>query len=180
MQQDDLVNHLLGCLHSDGSQYEEKRESAEQSRGENPEFRASALSDTALDPVEVQSKACPSAHHDSLLETARKNNLMTINSGTMTKHGIDHECTDTKLTRRGFVTAAGGTLTVGLAGCSGITQQSFEATTVALPSAAREELWLSETARDAETVSREGPAGSEVEITNKATVYSRAGWLEEG
>lgn len=80
--------------------------------------------------------------------------------------------------RRALLAGVGGALATGLAGCSALTQQSFEAAAVILPEADRQELWLAETARDSQTIERSGPGGSEIEITNKATVYSRAEWLE--
>jgi len=68
----------------------------------------------------------------------------------------------------------GGVALAGLAGCSGATEQSFEATPVQLPEGAREETVLAETAADSETTTRDGPTGNvEVEITNHARVYRR-------
>lgn len=92
----------------------------------------------------------------------------------MTRDKHDSARTDTKLPRRELLVAAGGTLAVGLAGCSGVTEQSFEAAPVVLPDAGREELLLAETSRESETITREGPSGNvEVEITNHASVYRR-------
>jgi len=97
----------------------------------------------------------------------------------MTPNDTDHdEPTANEIGRRRLLAGVGGALATGLAGCSEVTEQSFEAATVALPQPAREELWLTETARDGTTITREGPGDSELEITNKATVYSRAAWLE--
>ena len=76
--------------------------------------------------------------------------------------------------RRTVLATVGGTALAGLAGCSNATQQSFEATPVVLPEDAREELVLAETARESETITREGPSGNvEVEITSAASVYQR-------
>ncbi len=81
---------------------------------------------------------------------------------------------DTQLPRREFLVAAGGTLAVGLAGCSGVTEQSFEASPVVLPEGDREELLLAETTQTSETITRDGPTGNvEVEITSAASVYRR-------
>ena len=60
---------------------------------------------------------------------------------------VDGACID----RRSLLVAAGGALTAGLAGCSEVTDQSFEAAPVVLPGGDREELVLAETARDSET-----------------------------
>lgn len=79
-----------------------------------------------------------------------------------------------ELARRRLLVAVGAVATAGLAGCSELTQHSFEADPVVLPGDDREALWIGEMGRDSRTVSREGPADSEVEITNHAAVYSRA------
>lgn len=102
-----------------------------------------------------------------------------MDTTTMTPNDTDHDEPNGKeIDRRRLLAGVGGALAAGLAGCSGVTEQSFAASTVALPESSREELWLAETARDSRTISRSGPADSEVEITNRATVYNRAAWLE--
>jgi hypothetical protein len=93
----------------------------------------------------------------------------------MTPDHTSDGASDEGLTRRGFVAAAGSAAAATtLAGCSGMTEQSFEASPVVLPRGDREELVLAETGRDSETVSREGPTGNvEVSITNHAGLYGR-------
>ncbi|TSD09566.1 hypothetical protein DP107_15625 [Haloglomus irregulare] len=82
--------------------------------------------------------------------------------------------TDRRVSRRRTLAALGGGALVGLAGCSGVTEQSFEATPVVLPEGPREELVLAETASESETIEREGPSGNvEVSITSHAAVYQR-------
>jgi hypothetical protein len=76
--------------------------------------------------------------------------------------------------RRDVLATVGGIALAGLAGCSGVTEQSFEATPVVLPEDDRENLVLAETAADSETTTRDGPTGNvQVEITNHARVYRR-------
>lgn len=79
--------------------------------------------------------------------------------------------------RRQFLATTAGLALGAVAGCSGVTEQSFEATPVVLPSDDREELWLGETVRDAPTINREGPGGTELTITNHAAVYTREAGL---
>lgn len=76
-------------------------------------------------------------------------------------------------TRREFFSMAGTFGVAGLAGCSGVTDQSFAADAVVLPDSAEEELALAETVRQGNTVKRSGPAGIEVNITNQASLYRR-------
>jgi hypothetical protein len=80
-----------------------------------------------------------------------------------------------RLGRRRYL-AVVGTATTGLvAGCSGLTEQSFESQAVGLDDAAREDLQLAETERSSPTTSRTGPSGNvEVSVTNHVTVYRRA------
>jgi hypothetical protein len=77
--------------------------------------------------------------------------------------------------RRTLLVLLGAGGFAGLAGCSNVTSQSFEASTVVLPPEDQEALRLAETSRGERTVSRQGPSGNvEVSITNKAAVYSHA------
>ena len=76
--------------------------------------------------------------------------------------------------RRDVLATVGGLAIGGVAGCSEVTQQSFEASPVVLPEADREETVVAETARESETTTREGPSGNvEVEITAHASIYRR-------
>lgn len=77
------------------------------------------------------------------------------------------------LRRRETLTAIGSILTTGLAGCSGVTDQSFAAAPVVLPEGDQEELVLAETVRDSDTITRSGPGGIEVSVTNQASLYRR-------
>ena len=83
---------------------------------------------------------------------------------------VDGACID----RRSLLVAAGGALAAGLAGCSEVTDQSFEAAPVVLPGGDREGLVLAETARDSETTTRDGPSGNvEVTTTSHSSGYQR-------
>jgi hypothetical protein len=76
--------------------------------------------------------------------------------------------------RRDVLATVGGIALAGVAGCSEVTEQSFEATPVQLPEDDREKLVLAETAANSEATTRDGPTGNvEVEITNHARVYRR-------
>jgi hypothetical protein len=78
------------------------------------------------------------------------------------------------MNRRRVLATAGGLALAGMAGCSSLTEQSFEASPVVLPESARQEMVLSETGREAETITRDGPTGNvEVSITSHAAVYRR-------
>jgi hypothetical protein len=78
------------------------------------------------------------------------------------------------VSRRTTLAAPGGAALAGLAGCSGVTEQSFEAAPVVLPDAASGELALAETVRESETTTRDGPSGNlEVSITSHSAVYRR-------
>lgn len=85
-----------------------------------------------------------------------------------------------RATRRRYLTVV-GTAAAGLvAGCSGLTEQSFESQAVGLDDAALEELQLAETDRRSPTATRTGPSGNvEVSVTNHVTVYRRADALGE-
>lgn len=73
-----------------------------------------------------------------------------------------------------MLATVGGIALAGVAGCSEVTEQSFEATPVQLPEDDREKLVLAETAANSEATTRDGPTGNvEVEITNHARVYRR-------
>lgn len=78
------------------------------------------------------------------------------------------------VSRRAYLAAVGSAVSVGVTGCSGVTQQTFAATPVVLPGGDREELALGETVREGVTVTREGPTGNaEVEITSETSLYQR-------
>lgn len=81
---------------------------------------------------------------------------------------------DETLSRRTYLVGLGAVATGSLAGCSGVTSQSFEATPVVLPSDDQEALSLDETAQDPKTISRDGPGGVEVSVTNQTAIYKRA------
>ena len=76
------------------------------------------------------------------------------------------------VSRRGFV-AATVVAATGTAGCSGLTEQSFEAPPVGLPDSEHDEVRMGETADDPVTLTFDGPASTEVEITNHTAVYER-------
>ena len=79
-----------------------------------------------------------------------------------------------RVSRRRTLSALSGAVLAGLAGCAGVTEQSFEATPVVLPEDAREEMVLAETANESESIEREGPTGNaEVSITSHSAVYRR-------
>lgn len=80
------------------------------------------------------------------------------------------------VSRRRFLAATGGATVAALAGCSGLTQQSFEATAVVLPEGTRAELFLEESFRDAATTTGEWTIGGEdveVTITDRFAGYRR-------
>jgi len=94
------------------------------------------------------------------------------------RHDEQPSSTERTATRRRVLAAGAVTAAVGVAGCGGITEQSFEASAVTLPEEDREALGLGETVADSQTLSREGPAGEvEVEITNHFAGYSRGEYL---
>ena len=65
---------------------------------------------------------------------------------------------------------------MGLAGCSGVTSQSFEAEPVRLPTEDREELNLPETSFDSATTTRDPPVvDGEITITTHVVAYRRGG-----
>jgi hypothetical protein len=80
------------------------------------------------------------------------------------------------VTRRKLLVAGATTAAAAVAGCEGVTDQSFEASPVTLSEDSRERLQLQEVAADAQTIERSA-AGAEITITNNVAVYSRAGWL---
>jgi hypothetical protein len=80
--------------------------------------------------------------------------------------------------RRGFLAVLGLAAAGGLAGCGGVTEQSFAAQQVGLSADAQEELGLAEVTSESQSVERQGPTGSvTVSITNHSALYSRAGGL---
>lgn len=90
------------------------------------------------------------------------------------RQGIDTDGPGPALSRRSLLGAAGGALATGLAGCSVLTQQSFEASPVVLPAGARDELVLAELAREAPTLEFDDPRGDgQVRITNQVAIYDR-------
>ena len=84
---------------------------------------------------------------------------------------------DINLNRRRFLAVAGTAAGVVLAGCSSVTNQSFSASPVILPDADQTELLLAETTVDSQTLTLNGPADTQVEITNHTAVYKRAAGL---
>ena len=92
---------------------------------------------------------------------------------------VDDHAPASSLTRR-RVLRLGGAVAVGtgLAGCGGITEQSFEATPLTLSTANTDEVGLTQQSAGADTLSRSGIGGEvEVSITNQAAVFDRAAWL---
>ncbi|MFC7131636.1 MULTISPECIES: hypothetical protein [Salinibaculum] len=82
---------------------------------------------------------------------------------------------ETLLNRRRLLTALGGLSAVALAGCGGITNQSFEAAPVGLSSEGVESLQLGEVTSDSLTLSESAAGGNvSVSITTHTAVYSRA------
>jgi len=78
--------------------------------------------------------------------------------------------------RRRFLAVLGLAAAGGVAGCGGVTEQSFAAQQVGLSADARDELGLAEVASDSQSVERSGPTGGvTVSITNHSALYSRAG-----
>jgi hypothetical protein len=84
---------------------------------------------------------------------------------------------DTGWNRRRFLAAAGTAAGVVLAGCSSVTEQSFAASPVLLSAADQTDLLLAETTVDSQTITLDGPADTQAEITNQAAVYKRANGL---
>lgn len=81
--------------------------------------------------------------------------------------------------RRG-VLAGAAAVASGLAGCSSVTEQSFEASPVVLPGPDRTELVLPETDRTSNTTTREAAGGTvEVTTTSHLAIYRRAPGMEE-
>lgn len=86
--------------------------------------------------------------------------------------------TEPRLGRRQLLALVGSATAAGLAGCEGVTNQSFAASSVGLSSDAQEALLLGELARDAQTVERSAADGNvSVSITTHTAVYSRAAAL---
>lgn len=85
---------------------------------------------------------------------------------------------DRTATRRRVLLAGAAAATVGTAGCSGVTSQSFAADPVGLSGNAQDEIRMHEQSTDSTTVSWEGPiADVEASITSRMSVYNRAVWL---
>jgi hypothetical protein len=79
---------------------------------------------------------------------------------------------NTTVSRRALLRATVGGAAVGLAGCSGVTNQSFEAEPVGLPSGARETLDLGLDFSDSSTTTREFSA-AEVTVTTHVSGFKR-------
>jgi len=80
--------------------------------------------------------------------------------------------------RRRFLAVLGLAAAGGLAGCGGVTEQSFTAQQVGLSADAQEELGLAEVTSESQSAERSGPTGNvTVSITNHSALYSRAGGL---
>lgn len=94
--------------------------------------------------------------------------------GRATERGIE-----STTTRRQLLIAGATAATAAVAGCEGVTEQSFEASPTTLSAESRERLRLRELAAESQTISRE-VGGAEVTITNHVAVYSRAAWLADG
>jgi hypothetical protein len=76
------------------------------------------------------------------------------------------------VSRRAVLCATAGATAVGLAGCSGVTSQSFEVEPVGLPSGARETLDLGLDFSDSSTTTREFSA-AEVTVTTHVSGFKR-------
>jgi hypothetical protein len=80
--------------------------------------------------------------------------------------------------RRRFLAVLGLAAAGGLAGCGGVTEQSFAAQQVGLSADAQQELGLAEVSSESQSAERSGPTGNvTVNITNHSALYSRAGGL---
>ncbi len=77
------------------------------------------------------------------------------------------------VSRRTFVTGT-ALAAATTAGCSDIRQQSFDARPVGLPAAERGPVGMAETSMESMTLTFDGPASTEVEVTNHSAVYRRA------
>jgi outer membrane murein-binding lipoprotein Lpp len=80
------------------------------------------------------------------------------------------------LTRRELLVAGAAVATAILAGCSDITEHSFESRAVTLSDERQSELQLRELTAESQTTEREA-AGAEITITNNVAVYRRSEWL---
>ena len=91
------------------------------------------------------------------------------------KNGNNEGGTTSRLARRQFLAGVGAGTVASLAGCAGVTNQSFEATSVGLSSSASERLQLAESDTDTLTVERSAADGNvSVSVTSHTAVYSRA------
>lgn len=85
---------------------------------------------------------------------------------------------ETLLGRRRLLALIGSATVGGFAGCNGITDQSFEASSVGLSPVAQETLLLGELGRETLTDERSAADGNaSVSITTHTAVYSRAAAL---
>lgn len=83
--------------------------------------------------------------------------------------------TDRVLGRRRLLAALGGLTVAGLAGCDGITNQSFDSSSVGLSAGVQEQLQLGELSRDALSFEKSAADGKvSVKVTSHTAVYSRA------
>lgn len=82
------------------------------------------------------------------------------------------------ISRRQLLAVVGAGAAMSLAGCSGLTNQSFEAAEVGLSTEGQERLQLGEIARDTLTFEQSAADGNvSVTITSHTAVYSRAAAL---
>lgn len=85
---------------------------------------------------------------------------------------------DGRLGRRRLLAALGTATAVSLAGCGGVTSQSFEASPIGLSTSARERLRLGEVSRESPTFEQSAADGDvSVSVTSHTAVYSRAAGL---
>ncbi|WP_276257962.1 DUF6517 family protein [Haloglomus litoreum] len=83
-----------------------------------------------------------------------------------------------RLGRRRLLATLGTATAVSLAGCGGVTSQSFESSPTGLSATAQEELRLGEESRESPTVERSAAGGNvSVSVTSHTAVYSRAAGL---
>ena len=101
-----------------------------------------------------------------------------INSGgTSPSTGAASDSAETTTTRRKVLLAGATTAAAAVAGCEGISEQSFEASPVTLGGPGDDTLQLAEIVAESQTIERSA-GGAEITITNHVAVYSRSEWLE--
>ena len=85
-----------------------------------------------------------------------------------------------RIDRRGYLTSLALLGATSLAGCTGVTEQRFEADPVVLPPPHQAGLVLGERLCDSSTVTRSGPSGNvEVTATSQFATYGRAAGVDE-